>query len=451
MPGHGLWLTDGTTTVQLNDASTAVTEEFAPGSPEMKAGMDWAEMLATTVVDSFPVIVLGSSKAQLQSRVESIEKLLAAGMTRQRLGSGARVFLHLQLDNEGSSWRSEVLGGRVETRPETLQAWGNSKAILRLYVTRRGWWEGAEAEVALSVGGGAAATGGKTIYNHDDSGHDNWTSMASDQVGGALPAGCRLKLINNSGAGRIYWRAWVGVNSGSAVNVVEGEDRLTGYGTVVSAGSYSNGQANERAFTGTGTIRWAISAAQLQAAGGRAFRVIGRLPSYTPGSGRMYAQLALWDESGTVDHPLESDEVMLPSPAVDLVDLGKITLPPSGYGGTWAGATLELRLRATGSSSLTVDYLLLLPTEHLRLLTSRGLSLANGDALVDDGIEEQVYVEEAGSGELFPLLAPAGGPLLLEPGKTQRLIVVHDESSGYSHIDSSLSVRVWVRPRRWTL
>lgn len=455
--GHSLWLTDGTTTIQLNDGSAGIVEEYQPAVVELAPALDWREVNAQRVVDAFPLIVIAASKTALQTAVRAIEKMISTGYERQLSASGPRVFIHLQVDGEASSWRSEVVGGRLELLPEGMQAWGNVKALCRLFLQRRPYWETAsEVEVPLSVNDGTAVTGGVTIYNHNDggTGHDNWVAIAAAALDGVLPAPARVKLINNNGAAKTYYRAYLALNRLNAstfAHTLEGESRETGYGTVVAHASYSNGEANTRTFTDSGVVRWALGSSLMIAAAGRSFRVLGRLPAYAAGSGYVYARVQMWDASGTVYYPYESDEVLLPTSAGVLVDLGKVTLPPGGSAGSWAGGMLELQLRGAGSSSVTIDFLQLTPLDGFRRLESRGLAYDNGDSLVDDGIDEAVYGEDAGTALRHPLVIGSGDQLMLWPGVAQRMMVLHDLSSGGAPIDLTFSLRVWWRPRRLTV
>ena len=45
----------------------------------------------------------------------------------------------------------------------------SARVRVAVLVERAPWWEGPETELQLSTSNASAATGGQTIYNHDDS------------------------------------------------------------------------------------------------------------------------------------------------------------------------------------------------------------------------------------------------------------------------------------------
>lgn len=91
----------------------------------------------------------------------------------------------------------------------------------------------------------------------------------------------------------------------------------------------------------------------------------------------------------------EGPQVLL-NTVYGLQDLGVLQLPPYLVG---AGDIYPLNLvlyaqrAATGTHSLSLDYVQLSPLDGWRKLSPRGYGLAYGVRLVDDGIEGQTYTD----------------------------------------------------------
>lgn len=176
---HALSLTDGTTTINLADGSTCFVERYTPKTPDVTTGAavrtatygeEIGAPLYRNVTESADLFLRATSVAALQALVRSIEAMLEKAHRRQRLRSGARVYLVVQVDGEASAWRSEIVSGRLVLAEDALRWWPGKAVEAQLIIQRRPYFEGAEVELELSTSNQAAATGGRTIVNHDDSG-----------------------------------------------------------------------------------------------------------------------------------------------------------------------------------------------------------------------------------------------------------------------------------------
>lgn len=460
---HVLSVSDGTTTVNLMAAPTYFVERYAPGSPEVQAATVAASLYGgevgqpryENVTESVDLFLKAASVAALQALVQSIEAMLQKAHRRQRLRVGERVFLQLQLDGEAQSWRSEILTGRLVVVEDGLELWPNRALTAQLIVQRRPFWEGAEVELQLSTSTLSAATGGRTIYNHDDSGsgHDNWVQIASSQVGGVLPAPVRLEMRNTAGATVYVNGVHLAVDAfGDPAfgHVVEGESRSSG-GTVTADGNSSGGSYNSLSIPGAAEMVFSLAASLVQNSGGRYWRLLARLPLV---SGNVYLTPILRNSAGR--EVWRGAEVLVTYLVTDLgiKDWGAVPLPPVDLGATAGGLQLVLSVRYTGAGTgnLQLDFVQLTPTEYVRRLRLGGTTLAANDVVVDDGIEDRCWCELSSVRQ--PAGAVEGAPLMVWPGRTQRLFVLFDEVNGgpvESVIGRTLSVRAYYRPRRLTV
>jgi hypothetical protein len=106
---------------------------------------------------------------------------------------------------------------------------------------------------------------------------------------------------------------------------------------------------------------------------------------------------------------------------------------------------LVLRVTVEGTGTWGLDFWQVTPTNGLMM--AAGLApVANGAAVVLDGPEGRGYVLD-GNGNQLPYVAVSGQPIELAPGLKQTLVVLAETATGVE-IGDTMSVRVWVRPRR---
>lgn len=448
---HTINLTDGTTTVDLYDLvgdGIFVTgwDLQTPGT-----GAD-AE---TEIGEGLDVLIQASTAAALQTLVRSVEGLLWAADLRRRTGLGARVYLQVQWDGESSLWRSEVLGGKLEVLGAPDQ-WGRKKLEGTLAITRAAWWEGPETQIPLTNANGTANTSGLTVYNHDDTGtgHDNYVQAAAADVGGVLPGPVKVELKNTSSAAVDYTNVYLANNAlaggATLAHMLEGESRVSGYGTIVADATSSGGNYNERSFTSSGyaDMQFSLSATRLQKTAGRWFRLLSRF--YFLSVGATVQPILLDSATGAPLWRGATYQQVSPT-NFPLIDLGAVPLPPAGYATNWDALRLALRFSTTlaGTSVADLDFVQLTPTDALRHLRLFGYPIANNDSIIDDAIAGLTYISRAGG--LAPLAAPRGEPLLVFPGVDQRIYILCDEDDQTMNIDRTFAVRLWHRPRRLTI
>ena len=455
MASHVLALTNGTTTINLADLTNTLTTKYTPATAEtdelaaLKLG-DGGELTRVdlrNVTETVELLLMATTKPNLQALINSIEAMLFTARWRQKEKVGPRVYLQLQVDGEAQTWRSEILSGRLALDEEALTLWPNVKAAARLHLTRRYYWEGAEVELQLSTSNQSAATGGRTIRNHDDSGtgDDNWVQIAADQVKGTLPTPVRLMLTNVSGAAQGYRDIYLAVNAfadpGNFVHMIEGES-FSGLASSADVNS-SNGAAGTLTWTGVATATVTIPASTVQAAAGRFFRLLAR---FNTAIGHFYVQPILRDANGLLDVYAVGDEVYVASDNRRLVDLGVVPLPPSkGENVSWAALTLMLRLRAPASSTIGLDFIQLTPLDSYCAITQRGYDIPANGVISIDG---QNGVVHSGG---YAIYTPVAFPLYLFPMRLQRILILENEGVTAPAIANSFSVRAYVRPRRLTV
>ena len=440
-----LQVTDGTTLVALSGATPIVGCTYFPATPTRKDGV------YEDVTESAEIVLRGAT-ATVRATINTLEKLFEQAARRQVRKWQPAVYVQYTPVDADAAWRSELLEGRVTWSTDPgLRRLGDATPTVKVGVfwRRRFYWEGAEAELQLSTSNQTAATGGRAIVNHDDSGtgDDNWVQIAANQVTGVLPAGARIQLQNTTGAGRTWRKLYVALNAlsdpANFPHMLEAENRVSG-GTVQANAGASNGSQLQFNVSGSSAVfTWTLSSAMLQYAAGRLFRLlvaVNAVSGTTP-TGTMTPEIR--DAGGTITL-WRGDAVALPA-AVGLLDLGALPLPPGGYQTSNGYGALTLALAITGAGTWTLDYLQLTPTDGLVMLGCAA-AVANSSYVVADSIEERQYVLTGAS--QYPYVTANGAGVLLWPGVVQRLLVLADSVEAGPSITDAFTVRVWARPRR---
>jgi hypothetical protein len=447
-----LRLTKGATTITLSgDGAAILACSYVPRTPETKS----TEVSARRGVAESATVILGGTAAAMLSQVRAIEALLPVDDVRQQ-AVNEPVYVEFRQEATGDIYRSEVFVGRVEwaTSMVTAGLAGGAVEVTVLWERRWYWEDTTLRNLPLTNGNGSGATAGLSIYNHDDgaTGHDNWVQIAGSDVGGVVPAGCQVQLTNAIGAARTFTKLYLALNALSDptnfAHVIEGESRLSGGSIASDAVYYSNGQAlyfgvGSGEIPSTSTFVWTLPAATLQDAAGRPFRLLVRFAGGI-GTTTVFAEIRAADGASVL---WRGDTVALPDLYGGLTDLGVTALPPGGYSTGYGALTLALTF--TGVAQRYVDFIQLTPMDGFVALECMA-PCGHGESVMYDSAERRQYVL-SGSAQL-PYVT-ASGELLLQPGKTQRLIVLEQNATGTNRgeIGDMFTVQVQYRPRRLTL
>jgi len=464
-----LRFTDGTTTIRiLPTGGEAVLKRYTPQMPEIDpvdtggATMDGGErpLAPYRNVSEQIDLVWEGDLAEQRAAINTLNRLFQQARHRQRTGMAARVYLEFRPGSTGDWWRSEILSGRVLVDDADLEfdlQLVNVALEAAIIYTRRFFWEGPEAQIPLTNGNGQNNTAGLTVVNHDDAdaGDDNYVAIASTAISGDLPAPPRLEMTNSYDSATRASTIYVAHNAfsapGTLAHILEAEDAAGGTPTehaTASAGYYS--ALSWEATTETLLLNWEISTEQLNALGGNYVRLLMRLYSNTIYTD-LWLRVRIKYKSLTT---LWEGPRMLAVPNQSLQDLGAVQLPPYLLG---AGNIKELNLmlygtRAqAGSHGLNVDFLQVAPCDGYRRLVPKGYHLEYQSRLIDDMVEGLLWKDTGADTAKVGIYVTYGAPILLEPGRDQRLYFLHSGWTGGAGIDRTLSVKAFYRPRRLTL
>lgn len=447
--------------------STCLMHEYQLMTPDVQAietpglsdGMEVDIPRYKNVNEVIEVSFLGATTQAVQDNVRIVSSYLATAKRRQQYKVGQRVHIRILLDGESNSWRSEVLYGKVELLPDSLQIWGNKMVRARIHITRRYYWE-LNGSTSIEIASQAHATPALgqantiSIANCKDGSRGNYIEILAAQIYGDLPTPIKITLKNTTGGAVSYKDVFMANNCFSDPQnfayAIEGETVDVGFGTSTSSTTaLASGAAygNSGAFTTSGAMQWTLDNATLQDTGGRYFRVLCRFFSYTSAAS-IYVTPCIMDATGGLIL-FQGDEVLLPATSSSaVIDLGALPIPPGGYSASWLGAKLRFNMRAAISASVQVDFIQLFPVEGFKRLINRGISVANNESIVDDGTEDQSYTTL--SGFQIPAMSPRGGPMYVYPGIINRIYILQNITTG-ANVAQTFSVAVECRPRRLSI
>ena len=451
-------ITDGTTTLLSLSGSNIRTLEYVPQRPEADLaraeaqGGEGADLLAEAlgnVVEPARIAVLDD--IPLARSVEGqLQDLFRRASYRARTGEGEQLYWEVDLTGSDGYWRSPLVRGDVELEEGALGwQWAGKAMVLRLLAERRPYFEGARTAISLSNlhGSGTAAL---TVYNHTDGGNSSSVNIAANQVQGKLPTRAELELTSTSAGPKRAYTFHVGMQSfgdpAALTPSLEAESAAPLITSGTAAGG-SNGSYRTFSWSGsaeTSLARFTLSSSLLAACRGGTFRLFARTVGAPSTNLWLRARVQLFD----VTNLRILDQVQCSTGEGELIELGAVQLPPYLAGETSvAGLSILLSGQnyAGGANSLNLDYLYLMPLSSYRAYRPKGYGLAQNARLVD--APEGIYTDGWAGGRIGHYAAE-GAPLMLWPGRAQRLHILQRCDDGTAGEDRTLTVRMWHRPRR---
>lgn len=441
------------------DANGLVLIRYKPEAPPiseselnfaLKSGGEIPRILRRNIKE--PITLYIPATLDPSAITQSLERFFLAAENRQALRKGPKVYILFTATSGDLEYRSELFYGQVkltETSMETIEGGGT---IITIEIRRRFYWElNTLLQLPLTNRNGSNITNGLTLYNHTDggAGHDNWATIAAGDIGGNIPAPVLLEYQNTTNDSSRISEIRTTINRESApttfTHILEGEARATG-GTITADASASNGNyvnCSAIPINSTELLKWDLSSALLDAAGTNIFRPILRLANWTDND--VWLKWVIRFDVSTI---YESPEFFVGN--VPLVESPAFHLPPyaNDLGANYP-LTLHLYGRsASGAGFIYLDFVQLSPMDGYRVLTPKGYGTPYNQSVVDDGIEEALYVN---TGSQKQGIYISYGQLMLEPNRVHRIIVLVNTMTNGSTPDRTLKLKAWFRPRRLTI
>ena len=421
----------GKTTIELTNGSTAIMTDFRPGK----------DTLEVKEVDLFADVILLGTRANIIATKDSLDSTLNDARRAQLDLSLDKVYVEVETDGT-NYWRSEIIDGAIETDSDFFDRLARDHAPIRLWLKRKNYWEGAEAQIPLTNENGTANTTGLTVFNTNDmtgtapTKRVNYVKMAAASVTGSIPTPPRIEMTNtySNGTARLS-KIWIGRSIDNATYPLIWflDQTMTGDTTA----------STEQQISLT-----TLTTTFLNGANGAHYRIFTKSPTVSYDDLRLNA--ALYFPATSALTPMQkAPEVVMPESGI--TDLGTLQIPPwlpNVSGQTDIG--LRIGGRRTGGFYVTLNDIFLFPANAFRLLMPRGYGLAYNTRLVDDGIIDRVWTDGwtpvgktghySGYGDLITLI----------PGKDQRLLFLNNSDTGGTADTQTLSIKLYYRPRKLT-
>lgn len=434
------------TTLDFQANGYKVIDGFYPETPNEGA---------ESITDQFNVLIIGSSAADLRSKLTAIRQ--AFEWAKRHKDDSQAAWLYFDVDDDGDAWMSKLLDGKVIYNSNLDPYWRRNRVIATVIVERMPYWDAEnEVQIPLTNGNGTNNTTGLTVYNHNDAGtgHDNYVDIAAADIDGDMPGPTRLEVTNSYATGKLF-TLWVGQNwtdPDNMTHILEAED--SSGGSDISDSGCSGGYYSQYAL-GSGAesemFTWSLSASYLNACKGNYYKFMARFEAGDPANVKFrirlkYNAVTIW-QSGQVS--------LDQSRAFQIRDIATLRLPPWLVGQT-SLAALSLVLtgqQSTGSSiNVNLDFLQVTPVDGWRMLECAGYGIDQNERLMDDGFNKVSYIDNGSGLAKVGDFVGYGEPIHLYPGKKQRLyFLMHSSTTDTAEIARTISTKLYHRPRRETL
>ena len=455
----GLQITDGTTTIDLNDGSYFEITELDCG---------YGDISALTVGGSVKLFINGT-KAQIQAELAALQKILQQAIEYQGTGAGAAlyssldeiVYLQYRTDGTETYYRSPIIQASLSFDPDAMLTLNFDCGGIEIIIDfeRRNWWEGAEAQVPLATTAASRTTNAVTLYNPWNVGagtYQHYVHIDHADVSGDLPSATRLEITNSYNDVNGLRYIWIGQNFTRAddfITILEAES-ATGTTPTVSA-TQSNGnyvRCTVPSGTETDLLSWPLTTNDITFAAGRWYKAIVRFTIDANVTSHKFRVQLKYNNVRIWRGPL-----VAPSMGGNTHDILTFQIPPSLAGMTsLAALSLVLSGYQTSGVNLTldIDFLMLLPVDGYRMLDNSGAAgeLEYNRRVVDDGITPALYEDDGSGVGKVPSFVGYSMPIMLQPERNQRIYFLNQETFGSAAWSRhTLSVKLYYRPRRLTI
>jgi len=417
------------------------------------------------VIEDMTIAVVGATASGIMTALGDLQEVVNDVHWRAN-AYGKKMEIYVTLPDSAGSWRCTFkdmtiasiderireIEGKILVIDQTPYAF--KYASMKIVFQRSYYWEKTtETELPLANSSGSG-TGGRTIYNHDDSttGHDNYVQLASNDAPTGIATPAKLVITNSHAsldAGDIYigHTAFFG---GSPARWLEGESGSLQTGVTSVAGSYSAGFA-ARCQHSSGeykNIIWTLGATEQVPMRGRWFRLFLVITSDGKPANETWFKFKQCYGGAVLQ---ETAYVRGYSTMPTVIDAGVLKFPPRDYKATLDPADLNLEFwsKSDSAQDFRLDAVMLMPAQDhdglMYLKSNTGLLFYNSDILTIDGIDEVIYNKDY-LNKYWPTYTLIGPWIMVQPGQGQLFNFIWP-----GDIAHTFSVRLIIRERRLML
>jgi len=413
----------GKTDLVLSETKAALME-FSPGN----APAEQKE------VETIAGILLLGTRSTVQETAGKIEDYFDSARRAQKDLTLPKIYL--EADTGDGYVRSEILDGVLDTETDYFHRVARNHVPARIWVKRKNYWEGAEAQIPLTNENGTNNVAGLKVYNTNNgtgtapNKRVNYVGIDGDDIDGSIPTPPRIEITNtySSGTTRLS-NFWIGRSIDDTTNPFQWfiPHEVTK--------NYTGDNETQVSLT-------ELSSTFLNGAKGGHYRVFTKVHY---GYQDLRMNVGLYYPASVALTPMQKAPEIVQNNG-HVIDLGTLQLPPWLPGLTgFSPVGLRLGARRTGGFNQTFFDYFLFPANAFRQLTPRGYGLSNGVMLADDGITETTWT----SGKTG-IYSGYGDWITLIPGKSQKLLFLTNSMTGGYLDEYTASIKVYYRPRRLT-
>lgn len=382
---------------------------------------------------------------------------------------GPQVYLYYQPADQDVVYRARIRELAFIPDIQAGQYWKVQRHVKGEFQVIHEIWEGELTEVPLTnaygTEYGTTWPSGIRVDNTEDISHTNEVLIHAADVDGDCQTPAMIIMRNNYNDVNEVERVFIGLNIYSAPNsfrqVQEAED-AAGTGADVVDANYSGGKYTTLTVPGgmvASTIFWNLTANDISYMAGNQFHCLLRMgPSAGTDAYDCYFYLYLANDGSAVPIWL-SDPLYLPTvTSYSVEDLGVIRLPNWRVDENGFTQPMDLYMLIYSQDALAktvkLDALHLFPVDGYRdIKLFAGLTIPYTYRLVDDQIENELYVDSgSGTGRSYTTVA-LGNKIMLQPRRDQKMyfIALDDSANIPGDIARTWEVEVYYRPRRLAL
>jgi hypothetical protein len=447
-------LTYGATTVDIL-SSTRAALDYIPSCVAVQDGNE-------TVTEHFRLRIIAASESAAQTALRDLDTAFVQARTWQASKSGPRVFVNFTPDTLAAA-RSELVDGFVNIRGGTISQWKMSRYVILadVSITRRNWWEEAEAQISLTNDNGTDNTAGLQVYNNNDktgaspTKKCNYFDVTAAKIGGSLPAGCRLELSNPAGApSNIYLD--VGRSAAALSGFYHWAETIYA-GTMAMGSSGDATRTNSTYYSGTSAIAQDFLYTGMDISHFiNDFLDSGLLRFYVAISSNvtriLKSTFSINEVTTDVISAQMSKYISLTANTFNVFDLGAVRFPPTFMGTVILSSSFGLTwyLSDLTGITLSVDYFSIARSDYHREYIFGAYPYWSGtNIFIDDNLDNNL-VYSADSNHYFNDKKNCiGTPIKLTPGFNHRFYF--NVAGGDSPLKAiACTTKLYYRPRRLT-
>lgn len=415
-----------------------------------------------TVDEQFRILVQGTTQAEVNAIVGTIQRAFRTAEKYQEDGSGPRTFFARSLGTMTATYRSEIVAAdfgvsSFEYVGTGIYAGGfGYKTELSGRLTRRNWWEGAESQLPLTNPNGTANITGLRVYS-DNCGtgsgtalHYNWFDVPGTAIAGDLPAAYRIEYNFGTVSMAPKFTTNIAISKtqlGTAYDSIHWLEAIAS-GTATAAASRTNGTVYIRGGSATwnlsGTGGWGVPTFTAYTAtyeGQSDYRIYACMTSDT-----VPITIQTLGSLMQTNAPAYNDLVQN---VYALYDFGVIQ---RNYSQSFplpeqAGQPTAVVNKLGNSGTVIVDFMTFMRSNYYRELNVTGYQTVQY-TVIDDMLETNNVYNKGTNGYYETKFTAVGNPKL-EPENWSRVYTLLESQSDY--LLYPFDVKLYYRPRYLSL